>query len=479
MNVETSPPVLPDWILPRADGPTMPENVSLFYIGMELVIACLAVIGNMLVCWSVCINSNLHSITNFFVVSLAVADIAVGLLAIPFAITISTGFCANFYGCLFIACFVLVLTQSSIFSLLAIAVDRYIAIKSPLRYNGLVTAGRAQGIIAVCWVLSVGIGLTPMLGWNKGMNVTNSSSGTCPQGMTECLFEGVVTLEYMVYFNFFGCVLVPLVAMLAIYARIFMAARRQLRLMDMKLIHMHTPAVGTASRSTLQKEVHAAKSLAIIVGLFVICWLPLHIINCFNLFCQDCARPHIWVMNIAIIMSHANSVVNPFIYAYRIREFRHTFRRILRQHVLEQQGGPGGACGRAAGGTSSIMCSSTHISMMEGSCGTMVNSYALEPSPKPSPPSARIQTLSATCQWTQPQLDLEPIRQIQNGQARADAPLSHSAVQNGDENLEGVKEVFEVTDNGNIADVPVSSQTSTQSTTQTVPNCSVDITEVS
>lgn len=58
------------------------------YIGLELVIACLSVAGNILVCWSVCLNSNLQSITNLFVVSLAVADIAVGLLAIPFAITI-------------------------------------------------------------------------------------------------------------------------------------------------------------------------------------------------------------------------------------------------------------------------------------------------------------------------------------------------------------------------------------------------------
>ena len=106
---------------------------SLVYMGLEVIIAILAVVGNVLVCWAVCLNSTLQSITNFFVVSLAVADIAVGLLAIPFAIAISTGFCANFHGCLFIACFVLVLTQSSIFSLLAIAVDRYIAIKSPLR----------------------------------------------------------------------------------------------------------------------------------------------------------------------------------------------------------------------------------------------------------------------------------------------------------------------------------------------------------
>uniref|UniRef100_A0A3B4G6C3 Adenosine receptor A2 n=1 Tax=Pundamilia nyererei TaxID=303518 RepID=A0A3B4G6C3_9CICH len=332
----------------------------LVYIGLELVIACLSVAGNVLVCWSVCLNSNLQSITNFFVVSLAIADIAVGLLAIPFAIAISTGFCANFYGCLFIACFVLVLTQSSIFSLLAIAVDRYIAIKNPLRYNSLVTGKRAKGIIALCWVLSVGIGLTPMFGWNSTTTATKSQG--CPEGMTHCLFERVVPLDYMVYFNFFGCVLVPLVIMLVIYIHIFMAK---------------TPSSGS-SRSILQKEVHAAKSLAIIVGLFALCWLPVHIINCINHICQDCERPHIWVMNIAIILSHANSVVNPFIYAYRLREFRHTFRKILYQHILGKRDGHvfgvESADGRGVRSTS-IMQTSARTSKEDLSCGTMVNSY--------------------------------------------------------------------------------------------------------
>ncbi|XP_030599233.1 adenosine A2a receptor b [Archocentrus centrarchus] len=364
-------------------------NNQLVYIGLELVIACLAVAGNVLVCWSVCLNSNLQSITNFFVVSLAVADIAVGLLAIPFAIAISTGFCANFYGCLFIACFVLVLTQSSIFSLLAIAVDRYIAIKNPLRYNSLVTGHRAKGIIALCWVLSVGIGLIPMFGWNTGWNSTATAvkSKGCPQGMTHCLFEGVVPLDYMVYFNFFGFVLVPLVMMLVIYVNIFMAARRQLRLMSLKVAH--TPAPGqkppssSSSRSILQKEVHAAKSLAIIVGLFALCWLPLHIINCVNHMCHGCERPHIWVMNIAIILSHANSVVNPLIYAYRLREFRHTFRKILYQHILGKNDGRlfgvESADGRGVGNTS-IMWTSSRTSKEDLSCGTVVNNYVLESS---------------------------------------------------------------------------------------------------
>ncbi|KAK5871694.1 hypothetical protein PBY51_004558 [Eleginops maclovinus] len=308
----------------------MPEDpvASSLYIVLELLIAVFSVLGNVLVCWAVCLNSNLQSITNFFVVSLAVADIAVGVLAIPFAIAISTGFCSNFYGCLFIACFVLVLTQSSIFSLLAIAIDRYIAIKISLRYNSLVTGQRAQGIIAICWVLSIIIGLTPMMGWHKPPDSSNSS---CPPGLMRCLFEGVVVMEYMVYFNFFACVMIPLLLMLGIYLCIFMAARHQLKLMEVKAVH------GMKSCSTLQKEVQAAKSLAIIVGLFAVCWLPLHIINCFTLFCPECARPPAWIMFVAIILSHANSVINPFIYAYRIREFRQTFRRIIRRHILGKQ----------------------------------------------------------------------------------------------------------------------------------------------
>lgn len=304
---------------------------SIFYITLELLIALFSVLGNVLVCWAVALNSNLQSITNFFVVSLAVADIAVGVLAIPFAIVISTGFCSNFYGCLFIACFVLVLTQSSIFSLLAIAMDRYIAIKIPLRYNSLVTGQRARGIIAICWILSIIIGLTPMMGWHlgKSKNVTNETkSSPCQPGMMKCLFEKVVDMEYMVYFNFFACVLIPLLLMLAIYLCIFMAARHQLMLIEVKASH------GEKSRSVLQKEVQAAKSLAIIVGLFAVCWLPLHIINCFTFFCPTCVRPPSLVLYVAIILSHANSVVNPFIYAYRIREFRHTFRRIIRRHIL-------------------------------------------------------------------------------------------------------------------------------------------------
>lgn len=348
------------------------------------------------------------------------------------------------------------------------------------RYNSLVTGQRAKGIIAVCWVLSIIIGLTPMLGWNKSTERPNS---TCPPGLMECLFEDVVVMDYMVYFNFFACVLMPLLLMLVIYLRIFMAARHQLKLIELKAVH------GGKSHSTLQKEVQAAKSLAIIVGLFAICWLPLHIINCFTLFCPQCARPPLWIIYVAIILSHGNSVVNPFIYAYRIREFRHTFRRILRKHILgHREGhGAGGGGGRGLGSSSSITRASTRISMVDSSCGTMGNNYSLEPSPKLSPARTPIEihragkeAYSDSCQWSPPQSDPAPISSIENGHNKGDVPVSPRqqqcimgcADQSG---VETTKELMEVKDSGNISFVHVRPL----SPTLTSPNHSVELTEVS
>ncbi|XP_051551059.1 adenosine receptor A2b-like isoform X1 [Myxocyprinus asiaticus] len=320
------------------------------YIAIELVIAVVSIVGNVLVCWAVAINSTLKNATNYFLVSLAVADILVGCLAIPFAITISIGLESDFYGCLFLACFVLVLTQSSIFSLLAVAIDRYLAVKIPLRYKELVTGKRAREIIAILWILSFIIGLIPFVGWNKryiscsrnesnSLQSTNTSNaaemetGFLRSCCLECLFENVVDMSYMVYFNFYGCVLPPLLIMLGIYVKIFTVARKQLRQIELKCSvsngenHHH---------GLLQREIRAAKSLSIIVGLFALCWLPVHILNCLTLFYSHLKKPG-FIMNIAIILSHANSAVNPIIYAYRIQEFRVTFRKILNRHFLCQR----------------------------------------------------------------------------------------------------------------------------------------------
>uniref|UniRef100_A0A286XE07 Adenosine receptor A2 n=1 Tax=Cavia porcellus TaxID=10141 RepID=A0A286XE07_CAVPO len=201
------------------------------------------------------------------------------------------------------------------------------------RYRSLVTGSRARGVIAVLWVLAFGIGLTPFLGWNSKDSATNNCTEPLDGATNEscclvkCLFENVVPMSYMVYFNFFGCVLPPLLIMLVIYIKIFIVACRQLQRTEL----MHH------SRTVLQREIHAAKSLAMIMGIFALCWLPVHAINCVTLFQPALAKDKPkWAMNTAILLSHANSVVNPIVYAYRNRDFRYTFHKIISRYVLCQ-----------------------------------------------------------------------------------------------------------------------------------------------
>lgn len=106
---------------------------NIFYIIMEIVIGLCAIVGNVLVIWVVKLNPSLQTTTFYFIVSLALADIAVGVLVMPLAVVISLGITVHFYSCLLMTCLLLVFTHASIMFLLAIAVDRYLRVKLTVR----------------------------------------------------------------------------------------------------------------------------------------------------------------------------------------------------------------------------------------------------------------------------------------------------------------------------------------------------------
>ncbi|KAM9361324.1 adenosine receptor A1 [Symphorus nematophorus] len=296
------------------------EHVDMLYISIETAVAVASVLGNVLVVLAVCVNRALRNTTFCFIVSLAVADIAVGVLVIPLAIIISLGLNTQFYTCLFLSCLLLIITQSSILSLLAIAIDRYLRVKIPTKYSIIVTQRRAYVAVCLCWILSFLTGLVPMIGWNNRDAQRNFSISS----NIVCEFTTVMRMDYMVYFNFFGWVVVPLTIMIALYGEIFRVIRRQL----------NKRAEATCDRDRYyRKELKLAKSLALVVFLFAVCWLPIHIMNCINFFCPNCDVPKI-AMYVGIFMSHVNSALNPMVYAFRIKRFRVTIIQIARRCML-------------------------------------------------------------------------------------------------------------------------------------------------
>ena len=78
------------------------------------------------------------------------------------------------HGSLFHACFMFVLKQNSVFSLLAVTDG--LAVRIPLRYMSLVAGAWERGVIAALGVLAFGIELTPFLRWKSIDSVTNNST---------------------------------------------------------------------------------------------------------------------------------------------------------------------------------------------------------------------------------------------------------------------------------------------------------------
>ncbi|KTG32767.1 hypothetical protein cypCar_00041057 [Cyprinus carpio] len=294
------------------------EKVDLMYISIEITIALASVLGNVLVVLVVCMNQALRDPTFCFIVSLALADIAVGILVIPLAVVLSLGLSTLFYNCLFISCLLVIITQSSILSLLAIAIDRFLRVKIPTRYNIIVTQRRAWVAVGLCWLISFLTGLVPMAGWHRTPPINVSTTAI------ECQFTNVMCMDYMVYFNFFVWVVVPLTIMIGLYAEIFRVICRQL----------NRRAEATCDSSKYyRKELKLAKSLALILFLFALCWLPLHIMNSIVFFCPTCNVPKS-AFYVGIFMSHVNSALNPVVYAFRIQRFRDTLIHIIQRFVL-------------------------------------------------------------------------------------------------------------------------------------------------
>jgi adenosine receptor A2a len=194
---------------------TLPISVDYLYTISEATLAILSAVGNMFVLVVFCKFRELRTVTNYYVISLAVADFLVGLIGIPFAIVVSVGLPKNFEACLFMGSLLMLLCTGSIFSLVAVSIDRYVAIIYPLSYPRRMSPFTALMIIISCWILAALIGILPVLGWNRGR-----------PPVPRCFFLEVIDTKYLV-FIYFVTIIGPVIFISGVYIRIYQEVRRQ------------------------------------------------------------------------------------------------------------------------------------------------------------------------------------------------------------------------------------------------------------
>ncbi|XP_071334659.1 trace amine-associated receptor 1-like [Trachinotus anak] len=293
---------------------------SIFCILFHIFLGSLSVVtvcGNLLVIISIIYFTQLHTPTNSLILSLAVADLLVGVLVFPLTMEFSETTCLYHFDlfCKLRRTFDVSLCTSSILNLFSISIDRYYAVCQPLSYRTKINDHVVVIMILVSWGVSVLIGL--------GFIIVGTNQEKCAE---TCLMK-----HYVVMANVMGLIFsfyLPVIILLCMYLKIFLVAQRQARSIQT------TTCQSTKSGATVSKmERKATKTLATVMGVFLICWLP------FFLCTTVLSFTHVYMplplVELLNWLALSNSTLNPFIYAFFYSWFRSAFRMIISGKIIQ------------------------------------------------------------------------------------------------------------------------------------------------
>ncbi|XP_053203018.1 dopamine receptor 1-like [Panonychus citri] len=338
-----------------------------YAVNSALVVIILAsILGNLLVCIAIYTDRRLRKLSNLFLVSLALADLFVGSLVMTLELT------ANLMGywvfgqraCEAWISFDIMCCTSSILNLCAISLDRFLHIKDPLRYNQWMTKRVVLASVALIWLLSGLISFVPVsLGWHKPSNIIDDLSTdqiltlTTPPSSSSLVITTTpltINLSQPLVPDEYQCALdltplyalvsstisfyLPCLIMIALYTRLYLYARKHVQHIRSMAKPLHfDPDDGCSGSSSARSSSHhshhsvmdhkAAITLGVIMGVFLICWVPFFCINIIAAFCKTCI-PEL-IFKTSTWLGWLNSALNPVIYSIFNTEFREAFRKIL------------------------------------------------------------------------------------------------------------------------------------------------------
>ena len=282
----------------------LPRTVSLSAIG------CAVLVSNALVCLLFCRYRRLRTITNTFIVSLAISDLMVATVFLP---TYLAGLAISPY----IIAYILF---AYLFNFCGITWDRYEAIVNPLSYRSKVTRAVVYKILALVWTFPFLLAIIPIF-WEYRNGIKISA---------ERIYQGVLVT----------IVTLCSVAICWAYSKIFRATRRQVKwMMEMSETNARIANNGRPIRlfrqvskrltTNISTEVKAAKVFALVGLTFAVCWLPLIIINVFFAIGYPELLPNAF-LELSLYSLVGNALADPLIYSFYKSDYRRAIRRFFR-----------------------------------------------------------------------------------------------------------------------------------------------------
>ncbi|XP_066256639.1 tachykinin-like peptides receptor 99D isoform X2 [Euwallacea similis] len=293
---------------------------SILYAGMVIV----ATGGNLIVIWIVLAHKRMRTVTNYFLLNLSIADTMVSTLNVTFNYVYML-YSHWPFGELYckISQFIAVLSVcASVFSLMSISIDRYMAIMTPLkpRMGRIVTLA----LVVITWVLGIIIGL-PSLLYYKTYRDTYSNGEErviCYPEWPDTRNSNESLYEY--YFNVIFLVityLVPILSMTYTYARIGIEL-------------WGSQSIGECTQrqmDNIKSKRRVVKMMMVVVMIFAVCWLPYQLYFIIISYYPKITRSeYIQETFLAIYwLAMSNSMYNPIIYCWMNARFRRGFKQFF------------------------------------------------------------------------------------------------------------------------------------------------------
>lgn len=299
-------------------------NVFILTSLIGIIVA--AIIGNSLVCAATSLSPNLRkATTSLFILSLAISDLVTAVLAIPFDVYVILTNGLWFYSkaaCTVWTTAYLLTIPTSNLTLLVLSIDRYMTLSEPLnqfRGRQAMTRRRILCYIAALWIYTLVCALLPHTGWEIWrLRPTNVIGGIC-------IFNGSRLYNILVTVLHF---IVPGLAMCVIYLMIYHQIRRHTRAVR----PIDSPVTQSTQASLLlHRNIRAAKRIALIVSVFLLCWVPYSILSIIGNLCDKClVKIPSELFYVTLMTGYLNTALNPILYSFNNRNFIDSYKRLYR-----------------------------------------------------------------------------------------------------------------------------------------------------
>ncbi|KAG8452324.1 hypothetical protein GDO86_004217 [Hymenochirus boettgeri] len=323
---------------------------------LTVIVIVVTIAGNILVIMAVSLEKKLQNATNYFLMSLAIADMLLGFLVMPVSmlnILYDYEWPLHRKLCPVWIYLDVLFSTASIMHLCAISLDRYIAIRNPIHHSRFNSRTKAFAKIIAVWTISVGISMpVPVFGLQDDSKVFDQEN--CSLSDENFIIVG----SFVAFF-------IPLIIMVITYFLTIKSLQKEATLcinnlgaksklalfsflpqsslssekLFQRSLQRELAPYGRKTMQSISNEQKASKVLGIVFFLFVIMWCPFFITNVLAVFCKESCNEHIIgeLLKVFVWIGYLTSAVNPLVYTLFNKTYRSAFARYIQCRYREEK----------------------------------------------------------------------------------------------------------------------------------------------